>query len=318
MEYSKYQLGVFDWVAFGNGNGLIFAPAGSGKTLTGVKSVNYYPKGMLRPSVVFLAFNKYIRDELASKLPKWVMAKTYHAFGLGAIRTRPTITAYKNSDLLQAHLGRDAKHLFPIISQVTGLFKGNLESNVTHETVNAYIDHYGLDLGDEGEYQFDDIVDGVNYCMKPGHIERLNKIDFDDMIWYPIVRNLPLPKQDLLVNDEVQDVNAAQMELIYRARNGSGRIMGVGDPNQAIYGWRGAGIDSMRILQQKIDAIELPLSLTYRCPLSVVQLVNQLFPHIPFEPWDQAIGGSVNTISEEKMFQQILPGDMVLCRLNAP
>lgn len=74
----------------------------------------------------------------------------------------------------------------------------------------------------------------------------------------------------------------------------------------------------MEEFAQRTAATILPLTISYRCPKAVVQYVNQQFPDITFEAWDEAIEGSVNTVTEEMMFRYVLPGDMVLCRLNAP
>jgi len=52
--------------------------------------------------------------------------------------------------------------------------------------------------------------------------------------------------------------------------------------------------------------------------MAVVRMVNEKYPYIPFEAWDGAIEGSVNEIKEFQMLNQVTPGDMVLCRLNAP
>lgn len=318
---SKYQQAIYDFAASSDQNGMIRAGAGCGKTYTGVQMTRKFKpvrRGMMAypPKIAFLAFNKPIQLELEAKLGDAALAKTYHSFGLGAINNRKLkITAFKNNDLLRAHFGDDLKPIFPLISKIAGLFKGDLNSEVTHESVLGYIDKHTLDLSEEDEPYFDEIVEGVQLCLDPSHVERLGKIDYDDMIWYPLVCNLPIPQFDVLLVDEFQDSNLAQMELVMRA---NARVIAIGDGRQAIYFWRGAGMYGMEIFQQRTNAVELPLSISYRCPRAVVANVNQKYPDIPFEAWDQAIEGEVNTISENKMFTQAQSGDMILCRLNAP
>ena len=321
MNYSHYQDRIFDWVISGSGSGEVIAPAGSGKTFTGVQSVRFMNNNRLVPAnIVYLAFNKHIQVELQSKLPTFATARTYHSFGLAAINNRSLkVSEYKNHDLLKGHLGRDKEFLFPLISRIVGLFKGNLLSVVNHQTVNEIVDRYGIEVDEDQEQQFDDIVEGVAYCLNPEHVERLGKIDFSDMIWYPLVRNMPIPKVDFLLVDEYQDSDVAQAEMVMRASNGhGGRVMAIGDPNQAIYFWRGAGSDSMELFANRMNATLLPLSISYRSPMAVVRMVNEKYPYIPFEAWDGAIEGSVNEIKEFQMLNQVTPGDMVLCRLNAP
>ena len=48
-------------------------------------------------------------------------------------------------------------------------------------------------------------------------------IDFDDMIWLPVVRKLPQRKFDRVFVDETQDLNAAQIEMTLRACREGGR-----------------------------------------------------------------------------------------------
>jgi hypothetical protein len=322
--WSAEYIGDGDYYGFtltGNGRFLLGDFTITHNTYTGTEAVKYFPKGMRgQANIVFLAFNKAIQLEVEKKLGDNAIAKTYHSFGLSAIPRdkKLKITEYKNFDLLQAHFGSDLKPIFPLISKVTGLFKGDLRDDICHETVNEYISRYDLALGEEEEQYFDEIVEGVQLCMDPEHVERLGKIDFDDMIWYPLVRRFPFPSVDLLLVDEYQDSNESQMEMVFRAKNSHGRVVAIGDPRQAIYGWRGAGTHGMEIFAQRANATILPLTITYRCPKSVVQYTNATFPDIKFDAWDQAIEGSVNDVTEKQFFERVMPGDMVICRLNAP
>ena len=57
MNYSVYQLAVFDFIQNGKGSAIVDAKAGSGKTTTIVEACNRLPENL---SVLFLAFNKSI------------------------------------------------------------------------------------------------------------------------------------------------------------------------------------------------------------------------------------------------------------------
>ena len=78
----------------------------------------------------------------------------------------------------------------------------------------------------------------------------LAMIDFDDMIWIPLVENFPLPQFDVLFVDEAQDFNEMQRQMILRCV-GNNRVVIVGDRNQAIYGFRGADSNSISILKKE-------------------------------------------------------------------
>src|SRR4051812_1611466 len=58
---------------------IIEAKPGSGKTTTGVAATRLIP---VEVSTIFVAFNTKIAQELASRLPRGIFAKTFHAHWL--------------------------------------------------------------------------------------------------------------------------------------------------------------------------------------------------------------------------------------------
>jgi superfamily I DNA/RNA helicase len=132
----------------------------------------------------------------------------------------------------------------------------------------------------------------------------------------PIIHNIALEKYDYVYVDEAQDTNRCQMALALASVNETGHIIAVGDDNQSMYGFRGADARAIPNLIESLSAQVLPLSITYRNPQCVVELVNQKFPEIPFEGTGKA--GAIRSISEETALVEYAAGDMVLCRTNAP
>jgi len=84
----------------------------------------------------------------------------------------------------------------------------------------------------------------------------------------------------------------------------------------SIYGFRGADAEAVPNIIKRLDAKVLPLSITYRCPKSHVRLAQELVPTI--EAADDAIEGLIEDISFYEFSQEAKPGDLVLCRCNAP
>ena len=82
---SPYQEKIFDFIVHGNGNAVISAKAGSGKTSTCVTAIK-----LIKPKnkVMFLAFNKSIAEELSQKLKDYpnVEVRTSHSLGFAIIR----------------------------------------------------------------------------------------------------------------------------------------------------------------------------------------------------------------------------------------
>jgi superfamily I DNA/RNA helicase len=122
--------------------------------------------------------------------------------------------------------------------------------------------------GDEGwtvEVVADIAMKAMDYaCEKDG------TLDFDDMIFVPLRNGWVRAKYELVIIDEAQDMNASQLMLAMKVCKKGGRIAVVGDDRQAIYGFRGADSNSLDRLKGELVAHELGLTITYRCPKTVV------------------------------------------------
>jgi superfamily I DNA/RNA helicase len=203
-------------------------------------------------------------------------------------------------------------HLFTPIRQIVSLVKANL-SGTSPEEQQEIINHHGIELNGE-----EDIVMVAVQLVIEACAEQTNVIDFDDMCWLPIYHDLPSVKYDLLFVDEAQDTNKNQIQLALRAAKDKGRIIAVGDRHQSLYGFRGADVDAIPNLIEQLEADVLPLSITYRNPKLVVDLVRDKFPYIPLEAADFAIDGEIISVGDDKAMEMYDEGDMVLCRCNAP
>jgi len=310
MKYTEQQEAIFTAIGETEKHVIVIAGAGCGKTSTIVEAAN-----RVNGNAAFLAFNKSIATELAKKLPDNVEAKTFHAFGFSAIRAagiRTKVNNYKVKNIISEILGRD--YFSAPLAKLVGLIKGSMIDGRDVRGIRRLIDEYNIQFESSREEQqaISAIPAILNKCKT-----QTNEIDFDDMIWLPLVNNYPLPHYDLLFVDEAQDFNEMQRELIVRVVNG-GRCIIVGDPNQAIYGFRGADSNSINMFRNRLEKesnreiIQLPLTISWRCPTSVVQEANRYvrdFHHAP-----NAIVGKV---VENASFTPE-SGDMVLCRYNAP
>jgi superfamily I DNA/RNA helicase len=136
------------------------------------------------------------------------------------------------------------------------------------------------------------------------------------MLWLPYVLELTPDQAAWVFVDECQDLNRAQLELVLKTRASGGRMLFVGDPSQAIYGFAGADCDSFWSIQRRTGATLMALSVCYRCPTSVVELARQIVPEIEAAPG--APVGTVGYVKETELTGKLAAGDMVLCRLTAP
>jgi len=84
---------------------------------------------------------------------------------------------------------------------------------------------------------------------------------------------------------------------------------------QAIYGFRGAHEESMDLLKSTFSMVELPLSISFRCPISVVEAARWRAPTMQYPEW--AIQGEVRRYSGWTT-EDIPDGSAIICRNNAP
>ena len=311
MKHTEEQKAIFNCIENTDDHLIVNAGAGTGKTTTIVESATLLPQGT---KAAFLAFNKSIATELAERLPTDVEAKTFHAFGFAAIRAagiKTKVNNYKLNNIIKDLLGADF-YSVPL-KKLVSLVKGSLIKGNDIKAINRLIDEYNINFNSEREEQIaiESIPSILTMCKTQTHI-----IDFDDMIWMPLVNGYPFPNYEVLFVDEAQDFNESQREMISNCVNG-GRCIIVGDRNQAIYGFRGADSNSIslfhqRLLKGKREISEFTLSISWRCPKSVVKEANRYVKD--FSAPDFAKEGSV---VENAPF---LPeqNDMVLCRYNAP
>jgi hypothetical protein len=143
-------------------------------------------------------------------------------------------------------------------------------------------------------------------------------IGFEDQIFMPLVNDWTEAVYPLVIVDEAQDMNVAQLLLAQQVTAPGGRICVVGDDRQAIYGFRGADSESIDRLKTELRGIEAPLTVTRRCPQAVVALAAVLVPDFQAAP--NAPEGYVFTDVdwEKTMIPNAAPGDFIIGRLNAP
>jgi len=128
--------------------------------------------------------------------------------------------------------------------------------------------------------------------------------------------NLYTKKFDVVLVDECQDLNKAQLNLVLKAARQGGRVIFVWDRNQAIQGFAGADNNSFDNVVRASNAKEMPLSICYRCPKSHVEMARELVPQIESSP--TAIDGTVKHIGMSDFYELPSFGDLILSRRNAP
>jgi superfamily I DNA/RNA helicase len=345
---SIYQQGIYDFITEGQGNAVVSAVAGSGKTTTLINALKLIPNDI---SVLFLAFNKSIAQELSERVPKGannITVKTVHSYGFTSLnkgrKTEIDNSKYKKllRDILAYSVNLDMSILSTYnfnaaqIEMVENFIfddseKAQIEDKVSYFNRVVKLSDLGrLDLidltnQDLGIDQLKELALKHNVEIINGECYRawlltnlgtsyLDKIDFTDMVFLPNHLNVQTEKYDMVFIDECQDLNACQRELMKKAiKPTTGRFVAVGDPAQAIYGFAGADSDSFQKLIDIPNTITLPLSVCYRCGSDIVEYAKAITPHI-----EAAATAKKGLIDHDSSYKNIVKGDMVVCRNTMP
>lgn len=322
---SKYQLAIYDFVEHGLGNAVISASAGSGKTYTIIKLLDYIPKDK---KVLIVAFNRDIRQEIKAKVinagHKNVQVDTFHSLGykiLNAnfnrrfVNTDPNEYKYSNyisnniSQLSTINTFRLGKQFSQYLSNIQNLVNfGRCYLSETVEDLDKVCERYGIIcIADEKEVAVK-VLEWGEKC--------LDEIDYTDMVWVPNTLHLDSKfyKYDWIIVDECQDLNMVEKDMLFTCRRMGTRMLFFGDKAQAIYSFSGADSEAFDKLIELEDTIQLPLSISYRCPKNIVEYVHYLVPTIEYDKKNKIKG----EIIENANLSDVKDGDMILCRNNAP
>ena len=320
--WSAQQKAIFEFVANGKGHGVVRARAGTGKTTTILESLKHASLGRN----LLCAFNKKIAEELTAKLQKSGAngeAKTLHSLGYAMVRgawgnVRPDADrGFRIAErvLNEAYKGNQPENeVVRILVKLVSLAKGSCPF-ATHEDLLDLCETIDIDDAKSAGWTNDDLAGWARDVMDLAK-EKDAIIDFDDMVWLPVVNGWARGMYDLVIVDEAQDMNASQILLAQAACRRGGRIIVVGDDRQAIYGFRGADSGSIDRLKKELGAVEMGLTVTYRCPRTVVAYASKLVPD--YEAAPKAPKGSISSMYENAAMAALVPGDAVLSRKNAP
>jgi hypothetical protein len=331
IEFSQYQIPILTLARQFTHNIYIAACAGSGKSFTIICASYCIPKGK---KALFLAFNSHIVKELGGKLPSHVMCKTTHALGLKAISStfkgktinvqggdfgKPWKYAHKIQgivdELMPNKKWNEKKEGYSFIKQMVDFARNTLCDYKSKDALLEMTVRYPIDYKPEFEPLVDRVAEVIDWGIQV--FRDSMTIDFTDMIWIPHILDLPMEKFDAVLVDEAQDLNALQHDLLGRVVSGDGIVIVVGDPFQAMYAFSGAAIGSLELLKERFNAVEMPLSICYRCPRSHLELARcadgnrtEWRPNAP--------EGTIEFLVEADLHKLVKPRDLIMCRLTAP
>lgn len=317
--WSAEQLAIFGWFRDGSGSLVVRARAGTGKTTTIKAAFPLAPEA----AMLYAVFNKKNQVEAQAVIsdPR-VDVLTLHALGYRFIRqvwsnARPEASV--ETDRCRAAAGEHAPDEVVFALRKLVGFAKNLHVSPSVEDLLAICDWQSISCP-----EFDSIgwtaprfaEAGLAALELARRRDPAGRISFDDMVWLPVAMGWVRPSYDLVCVDEAQDMNSPQLLIALGAAKSGGRVCVVGDDRQAIYGFRGAASGGMQMMENKLKARRLGLTITYRCPKSVVALAQVIVPD--YQAAESAPEGIVRSVNESLLEKFLEVGDAVLSRANAP
>lgn len=318
-HHTDEQLDILNAATLTSDNLMINALAGCGKTST-LESIE---RAVKTKPVLYLVFAKKNADEATTRMLSTTTVRTFNSIGhriwAQSQSKNLRLNAKKSGDILRELIGEAPKKMqnelwnsyYEVIAGVAlakalgyvpdGVFP-NAKRLISQRDFHRHLEERPDDLTS-------DLIDAVLSRSIKQSYDGL--IDYNDQIYMPALFGGTYPRSPLVLVDEYQDlspVNHAMLDRLVKHR-----LIGVGDPYQNIYGFRGATAGGMAQATKQYSMTSLPLSTSFRCPSAIVSHVHWRVPH--FRALNE--GGSV---VEPKYLSasSISDNSTIICRNNAP
>ncbi len=272
---------------------LILAGPGSGKTRVITHRIAYLMQQGVSPHrILALTFTNKAADEMKRRIAtlapnRKVWISTFHRFCARLLRQYAPLVGlvenysiYDTSDSLQAlkraidALDIELTHMTPErIHSAVSWAKNNL---ITPE---QYESKPGNPIG------------AVVKKVYPRYQQELltsSAVDFDDMLLHvanllrenPEVRATLDERYQYVMVDEYQDTNLAQYAIARGLSIDHPNLAVTGDPDQSIYGWRGANLSNILEFEKDFPQVKVVrLEQNYRSSKRILRVADQLIQH---------------------------------------
>ena len=269
---------------------LIVAGPGSGKTTTLTLRIAYLIReNLAKPSqILAITFTQKASKEITERvqtLQEFVgkespMICTFHGLAYTLLRENPgivsgtqdfEIVSEGDQKTLVRELLKKAPNAFPALEGLEvrdvlltlSRFKNN---NQECPEMAGFAEVYQKELEAKHQLDFDDLL-----------LKALQLLEGDEAI----LKRYQNKFLHILV-DEYQDTNAVQDRLLHLLANTSQNIFAIGDPDQAIYAFRGANRENFTNFQTHYPNTALiRLNENYRCPHNVGQAAYAVIRNNP-------------------------------------
>jgi hypothetical protein len=244
IKPNEEQSSIIDAVGTGK-NVVVIAGAGTGKTSTAEMTARAYPK----LNILYLAFNKAAQLDAADRMPSNVKCQTSHGLAYGPVgrtyASRLNEGRMPSWKLAQAmgyrSLACGQERVVPAkvaahVRRTVDRFCHSADFELTERHV-PWMSSWDEKTNAELRSAITPLAQAawMDVCQQGGRFP----FSFDSYLKIYQLGEPNLGMYDLIMLDEAQDTNPCVADIVLRQKERCQLEM-IGDPNQAIYEWRGA------------------------------------------------------------------------------
>jgi len=276
-----------------NGPLLMLAGPGSGKTrVVTHRIVNLLRHGIPPWQIVALTFTNKAADEmrmrvqtLAPDQPVWM--GTFHRFCARLLRRyAPQVGLSENYSIYDAADSRQAiKRACEAANVSMSHTSPDQVASVISRAKNRLVT---AEMMAENPVRHNEQVAARVYPVYQRQLMTANAVDFDDLLLHvaTLLRDSEEIRAELdaryryILVDEYQDTNLAQYAIVRALSIDHPNLSVTGDPDQSIYGWRGADLNNILDFEHDYPAVKtVRLEQNYRSTPNILRVADQLIRH---------------------------------------
>jgi DNA helicase-2/ATP-dependent DNA helicase PcrA len=272
---------------------LILAGAGSGKTRVVTHRVAWLlANGIPGQQILALTFTNKAAEEMQQRIerlvgeaPVWV--GTFHRFCARLLRKYASFIGLKENFSIY-----DVDDSAQVLRKVMRQAGADL-SHLTPEAIARAISWAKNNLISPRQYQprAGHLAGTLVQDVYPAYQARLissNAVDFDDLLLHvatllhenPEVRSSLDERYRFILVDEYQDTNLAQYAIVRAMSIDYPNLAVTGDPDQSIYGWRGANLNNILEFENDYPRVRVVrLERNYRSTKRILRAAAELIAH---------------------------------------
>jgi len=269
-------------VEYLGGSLLVVAGAGSGKTKTLVAKIEHLIKNGYDPRrILAITFTNKAAKELKERIKNTLGVSLPWVGTFHSVANRILRLAGKKIGIKPDFVILDREDSKRVLKQVLKNLQVEYEEDLYEEAISKYKEGSQFFTYKDRIYSIDQIEDFWDvFEAYQNRLRELNALDFGDLLFYVVklLKEDPATREKLknhfqyILVDEYQDTNTVQYEFIkLLARN---NVCVVGDPNQAIYQWRGAKPENILRFKEDFNPKVVKLEQNYRSKGVILQIAN--------------------------------------------